>query len=157
MKYQFLYCAGEAAMESRDRTQDLSDVEIDCLDSSDESSVELHGEPEQGDVPLVPGEPAAVARKRSLQRTSFSKSTVGSKRTRLAHGSTTTPTNVTAAQLVNELFAADCGKLVCRVCHIKVSLKMLQAAVGNNQESMLEDQMEVTLKLQYNRGTIALR
>ena len=33
---------------------------------------------------------------------------------------------------------------------------LLQAAVGNNQESMLEDQMEATLKLQYNHGRIAL-
>ena len=116
-----------SGMEVRDRCHDLSDVEIDVLSSCDELE---HGEEEEDKegVAIVQGTPAAIAGERSLQRTSLSKSSPDSKRTRIAHGSATKLKSVTADQLTREFphehLSADCGKLVCRVCHTEVSLKM---------------------------------
>ena len=116
-----------SGMEVRDRCHDLSDVEIDILSSCDELE---HGEEEEDEegVAIVQGTPAAIARKRSLQRTSLSKSSPDSKRTRIAHGSATKLKSVTANQRMREFphehLSADCGKLVCRICHTEVSLKM---------------------------------
>ena len=89
-----------------------------------------HGEEEEDEegVAIVQGTPAAIARKRSLQRTSLSKSSPDSKRTRIAHATATKLKSVTADQRMRECphehMSADCGKLVCRVCHTEVSLKM---------------------------------
>ena len=73
-------------------------------------------------------QPLLLGKGRSLQRTSLSKSSPDSKRTRIAHGSATKLKSVTADQRMREFphehLSADCGKLVCRVCHTEVSLKM---------------------------------
>ena len=124
-----------SGMEVRDRYHDLSDVEIDILPSCDELE---HGEEEEDEerVAIVQGTPAAIARKRSLQRTSLSKSSPDSKRTRIAHGSATKLKSVTADQRMREFLhehlSADCGKLVCRVCHTEASPKMRPLLEANN-------------------------
>ena len=125
-------------MEARDSCHDLSDVEIDISLSCDELE---HGEEEEYEegVAIVQGTPAAFARERSLQRTSLSKSSPDSKRTRIAHGSATKLKSVTADQRMRkfprEHLSADCGKLVCRVCHPEVSLKMSILKVHVHSES----------------------
>ena len=114
-------------MEVCDRCHDLSDVEIDILSSCDELE---HGEEEEDEerVAIVQSTPAAIARKRPLQRTILSKSSQDSKRTHIAHGSAKKLKSATADQRMREFpqehLSAYCGKLVCRVCHTEVSLKM---------------------------------
>ena len=128
-----------SGMEVRNRCHDLSDVEIDIISSCDELE---HGEEEEDEegVAIVQGTPAAVARKRSLQRTSVSKSSPDSKRTHIAHGSATKLKSVTADQRMREFphehLSADCGKLVCRVlvCHTEVSLEMSTLKVHVHSE-----------------------
>ena len=112
----------------RDRSLDASDLETDYLTSDDEEVVRnrVHSDNDQVDVER--GTPAAIARKRSLQRTSFSKTSAERKRARLAHGASTALKNVLPSQRVQEFpgehLVADGSKLVCRVCHTEISLKM---------------------------------
>ena len=86
-----------SGMEVHDRCHDLSDVEIDALSSWDELEHGEEEEDEQG-VAIAQGATAVIARKRSLQRTSLSKSSTGSKRTCIAHVSAMKLKSVTADQ-----------------------------------------------------------
>ena len=95
----------------------LAPVEL-LAESSDDSDV----------VELETAHPAAIARKRSFQKTAITKSENVSKRTRVAHGQPRrTEVAISAETRVREFpdepLKSDCGKLVCLACHTTLSGK----------------------------------
>ena len=84
--------------------------------SSDDSDV----------VELETADPAAIARKRSFQKTAIPKSENVSKRTRVAHGQSTEvaiSAETRVREFPDEPLKSDCGKLVCLACHTTLSGK----------------------------------
>ena len=77
-------------------------------------------------VELETADPAAIARKRSFQKTAITKSENVSKRTRVAHGQSTEVAigaETRVREFPDEPLKSDCGKLVCLACHTTLSGK----------------------------------
>ena len=95
---------------------------------------------------LDKAEGSVISRKRSIQLTSFAKSTSGgeAKRTRVAHG-TSTKVAVGAQQRVSELpdqsLTASSGKLYCQSCSTVLSKK--KSIVGNHIATQRHEKMKL--------------
>ena len=103
--------------------------------SSDDSDV----------VELETADPAAIARKRSFQKTAIPKSENVSKRTRVAHGQSTEvaiSAETRVREFPDEPLKSDCGKLVCLACHTTLSGKKSMSHIATARHKQGKSRLE---------------
>ena len=114
------------ASSPRSRYFDWADTDLgeDFRDSLEFPEDEDYGDGD--DLALDEAHPADIGMQRSFKRTSCDKSGEERHRTRVAHGASTQVSvspDLRVKEFPDQFLAADCGKLVCRACHVTLSLK----------------------------------